>query len=71
MVRINEEIVAQVKATIEIPVIVGGGIKTQDDIRSLYKAGAKGVVVGSAVETDYTIITGLAAVREEFRTISR
>jgi phosphoglycerol geranylgeranyltransferase len=65
--RIREEIVSQVRKTIAIPLIVGGGIKTPEDIRLLYQAGASGVVVGSAVEADYQILPDLAAVRHEFR----
>jgi phosphoglycerol geranylgeranyltransferase len=64
--RIKEEVVSKVKENIDIPVIVGGGIKTPEDIRLLYKAGANGVVVGSAVEKDYRILTALVAVRNEF-----
>jgi putative glycerol-1-phosphate prenyltransferase len=65
--RVNEAIVAEVKNNVEIPLIVGGGIRTTEDIRRLYKAGANGVVVGTAVENDYRILPTLAAVREEFQ----
>jgi phosphoglycerol geranylgeranyltransferase len=64
--RIREEIIAKVMANISIPLIVGGGIKTPEDIRRLYKAGANGVVVGSAVENDYHVLNSLAEVRNEF-----
>jgi putative glycerol-1-phosphate prenyltransferase len=65
--RITEEVVAQVKQNISIPLIVGGGIRTPEDIRQLYKAGANCVVVGTAVEQDESILPSLAAVKEEFR----
>jgi len=64
--RVREEIVIQVKKNISIPLIVGGGIRTPEDIRNLYKAGADGIVVGSAVEEDYKILLSLAAVKKEF-----
>ncbi len=41
-----------VKQNLSIPLIVGGGIKTADDVRRMYLAGAEIVVVGSAVEHD-------------------
>ena len=66
--RIREEIVMQVKESISIPLIVGGGIRTAEDIRNLYKAGANGVVVGTAIENDYRVLSSLAAVRNEFDT---
>jgi len=65
--RIKEEIVEGVRENITLPILVGGGIRTPDDIRSLYKAGADGIVIGSAVEEDYSILPSLAAIRDEFR----
>ena len=64
--RVREETVKQVKDQISIPLIVGGGIRTPADIRNLYKAGANGVVVGSAIEQNYEILQSLAAVKDEF-----
>jgi len=64
--RLKESVVRQVKESISIPLLVGGGIRTPDDIRQIYKAGADGVVVGSAVEDDYRVLPSLAAVRDEF-----
>jgi putative glycerol-1-phosphate prenyltransferase len=64
--RIREEVVARVKENISIPLLVGGGIRTPDDIRQLYRAGAHGVVVGTAVEQDEHILPMLAAVKNEF-----
>lgn len=65
--RVKKEIVMQVKSTITIPLIVGGGIRTPDAVREMYKAGANGVVIGTAVEDDYKLLPALAAVRNEFR----
>lgn len=64
--RIREDIVTQVKQNTTIPLMVGGGIKTPDDIRRLYHAGANGVVVGTAAERDYRVLPLLASVRDEF-----
>ncbi len=64
--RIREDVVAQVRENISIPLMVGGGIKTPEDIRALYQNGADGVVVGSAIEADFRMLTSLAAVRREF-----
>lgn len=64
--QVKEEIVMQVKDNISIPLIVGGGIRTPEDIRKLYRAGANGVVVGSAVEENYHMLPSLAAVKNEF-----
>jgi len=65
--RINEGIVASVRQNLTMPVLVGGGLKTPEDIRTLYQAGASGVVIGSAIEENYRILPSLAAIRDEFR----
>ncbi|MCS7134101.1 MAG: geranylgeranylglyceryl/heptaprenylglyceryl phosphate synthase [Candidatus Caldarchaeum sp.] len=44
------EIIADVKNSIEIPLIVGGGIKTGEDAAKVAKAGADIVVTGTAAE---------------------
>ncbi|HEX2394876.1 MAG TPA: geranylgeranylglyceryl/heptaprenylglyceryl phosphate synthase [Bacteroidales bacterium] len=60
------EVIARVKNEINIPIMAGGGIKTPDDVRKLYKSGAKAVVVGTAVELDHSILKSLASVKKEF-----
>lgn len=63
---INSHIISSVISNVTIPVIVGGGISNEEDIRSVYHAGANGVIVGTAVEKDYRVLGKLAAVRNEF-----
>lgn len=48
---VPEEMISAVKETVDIPVIVGGGIKTGADARSVAGAGADIVVTGTIVET--------------------
>jgi len=63
---IDPDVISKVKNETNIPIMVGGGIKTADDIRKLYKSGAKAVVVGTAVEKDFSILHSLAEVKHEF-----
>ncbi len=44
------EMISKVRAVIDIPLIVGGGIKTGIDASKLVKAGADAIVTGTAVE---------------------
>jgi phosphoglycerol geranylgeranyltransferase len=44
------EIVREVSAQINVPLIVGGGLRTIAQIEAVYNAGAKMVVVGTAIE---------------------
>ncbi|WGF93260.1 geranylgeranylglyceryl/heptaprenylglyceryl phosphate synthase [Aequorivita marisscotiae] len=47
---VNGAIISRVKSTISIPVIVGGGIKTEAQKQAAYRAGADMVVMGTAFE---------------------
>ncbi len=60
---VDKRAVACIKRNISVPVIAGGGICKPGDILGLYRAGADGVVVGSAVEKDLSLIASLASVK--------
>jgi phosphoglycerol geranylgeranyltransferase len=49
---VPEEMIRQVKEEIDIPLVVGGGIRTAEDAGMVSKAGADIVVTGTIVETD-------------------
>jgi len=49
---IPTEIIEKVSQQLSIPLIVGGGIRTQAGIQAAYKAGADLVVIGTAFEND-------------------
>ena len=47
---VKPEIISEVKKAIKIPLIVGGGIKTDAQKNTAYEAGADMVVMGTAFE---------------------
>jgi len=47
---VNSSMIREVKKNTGIPLIVGGGIHTPDQVRQIYDAGADIIVVGSVVE---------------------
>lgn len=47
---VPEDMITLVSKTISIPLIVGGGIRTPEDVRAKIEAGANFVVVGNAFE---------------------
>lgn len=47
---VNPDIVRAVRASVSVPIIVGGGLRSADAIRSAFSAGADLVVVGTAFE---------------------
>lgn len=56
---VHSEIINQVKKNLNIPVVVGGGIKTIMQIESAYESGADMVVIGTAFEQDETFLEHL------------
>jgi phosphoglycerol geranylgeranyltransferase len=49
---ISKEIITLVAQNIQIPLIIGGGIRSLSEIEKAYKAGADLVVIGNAFEND-------------------
>ena len=56
---VNNQMITEVRAQINIPLIVGGGLHTPDQIREAYRAGADIIVVGSAIEQDSRALDAL------------
>ena len=58
---ISPSMIEAVSSTIDIPLIVGGGIKTPKEAEAKALAGADVIVVGNAIEGDPHLITEIAA----------
>lgn len=56
---IDPEIINRVKLQINLPLCVGGGIRTKEQLESAYKSGADLVVIGTAFEEDDTFFDKL------------
>jgi putative glycerol-1-phosphate prenyltransferase len=48
--HVSEAIIRQVKQNIRIPLVVGGGIRTESQKQSIYDAGADLIVMGTVFE---------------------
>lgn len=57
--RIPDAVISAVKASISIPLIVGGGIKSASELQSVYAAGADIAVIGNALENNPELFTSL------------
>jgi len=62
---ISESMIELVSSAIQIPLIVGGGIRTPEKAAANAKAGADVIVVGNAIEKDPSLITEMAAAVHE------
>jgi phosphoglycerol geranylgeranyltransferase len=58
---ITTEMIERVSAAIEIPLIVGGGIRDPEKVYLNAKAGADLIVVGNAIEKDASLLAEMAA----------
>lgn len=56
-------IISEVKKNIQIPILVGGGIRNAEDARKIFAAGADLIVIGSAIEENPGIIPELCLAR--------
>ncbi|HKJ07409.1 MAG TPA: geranylgeranylglyceryl/heptaprenylglyceryl phosphate synthase, partial [Flavobacteriaceae bacterium] len=51
-IPVNSELIKEVKSQLQIPLIVGGGIKTKKQLEKTYNCGADLVVIGTAFENN-------------------
>ena len=66
---IGESMIQQVASCIEVPLIVGGGIRTPEKAYLNCKAGADVIVVGNAIENDTNLITEISAAIHSVRSV--
>ncbi len=60
------QVIREVRKNINLPLIVGGGIRSKDEAVEIYRAGADIVVAGNATEDDPSVIYQLTAARDLF-----
>lgn len=58
---VAEDVIKLVDAAIEIPLIVGGGIRTYEDAKRALESGANCIIVGNAAEGDTQILFEIAS----------
>ncbi len=56
---ISPEMIEAVKARVNLPLIIGGGIKTIEGVESAFEAGADLVVIGNKIEEDINFLLDL------------
>ncbi len=63
---IKPEMIRAVHQNTSIPLIIGGGINTPEQLRQAYENGANIVVIGNALETNPDLVGELLAIRDQF-----
>jgi len=62
---VSEEMIRFVKDSIQVPLIIGGGIRTPEKARSILNAGADTIVIGNRFEEDPGLISSFTGVINE------
>lgn len=63
---VNEKIIKSVKDNINIPLIVGGGIKNEQTLTNICDAGADIIVTGTAFETNPSLIKNFSEIIKKY-----
>ncbi|MFC5270859.1 geranylgeranylglyceryl/heptaprenylglyceryl phosphate synthase [Adhaeribacter terreus] len=63
---VSPEMIAAVKKSIEIPLIIGGGINTKEKAEAALKAGADVIVIGNQIEKDSNFLAEVSEVVRSF-----
>ncbi len=63
---ISTNMITKTKESISGPLIIGGGIRTPEAAKEIYKAGADIIIVGNAAEKNRNLITQIAEMKEAF-----
>jgi putative glycerol-1-phosphate prenyltransferase len=58
---VSTDMIAKVSSNIDIPLIIGGGIRTPEKVYENCRAGAQVIVVGNAIEKDPSLIKEMCA----------
>jgi putative glycerol-1-phosphate prenyltransferase len=61
------KVITAVKETISIPLIVGGGIRTENEIEEVYMAGADMIILGNGCEQNPELLLKACSIRDQFR----
>lgn len=61
----NFEIIREIASTVNIPIQVGGGIRSEEAVRTLVEAGVNRVILGTAAVNDQELLKSLVAKYKE------
>jgi putative glycerol-1-phosphate prenyltransferase len=63
---ISYEMIAAVKQAISVPLLIGGGIKTPQQLKNAYSAGADMIIVGNILEKDPLLLDKFLTIAEKW-----
>lgn len=63
---ISKSMIAKTKAAKNGPLIIGGGIRTSEAAKEIYKAGADIIIIGNGAEKNKDLIAEIAEMKQKF-----
>lgn len=70
LTAVSRRMIKEVSSQLQVPLIVGGGIRTAESAITACEAGADMIVVGNAIEKDPDIIETISKAVHEFNTVN-
>jgi putative glycerol-1-phosphate prenyltransferase len=67
---ISTAMISKTKAALKGPLIIGGGIRTPEAAKEIYKAGADIIIVGNGAEKNRNLIKEIAAMKASFNSLN-
>jgi putative glycerol-1-phosphate prenyltransferase len=64
--EVPKEMISQVRSSIAVPLIVGGGINTSQKAETAYEAGADMIVLGTVIEKNMPFLDEVIKIRDRF-----
>lgn len=68
---VSAEMIARVRAAVNIPLIVGGGVTSPEMADKIYASGADLIMIGNGVEKDQNLVSEIAAIKMKWNTIQK
>ena len=63
---VSSDMIAAVRAVVDVPILVGGGINSGEKAYNALKAGADVIVIGNGIEQEPDLLPELSAIVREF-----
>ena len=64
--RVPSKVISEVKNTVSVPVVVGGGISSVRELKEVFAAGADIAVIGTAIENNSKLLKEFARVVKDY-----
>ncbi len=68
---VSKEMIRAVRKSVEVPILVGGGINTSEKAYTILMAGADVIVVGNGIEKNVDLLSEVSAIVQEINAVNK